>query len=402
MKKRCLIIITLIIGLLAAVFLFLSENYDRELKDGNRILKNSEGEGDSEILVDAKIEGFKKAEQLMLSVPEREYSQEEITILEKNCQEELTGMILGSNADLLHVESDLVLPNKVEGYPFKIRWKSSDEEVLGNAGKINCPLGCTEEHEVLLVATIVYKEYSEKVEIPVRVVPVSLSLEETVRLKLRLAAQSAATESGESSEVILPEKIDEREISWEKSYSYTGVIVLGATIFLAVLIGIAADYDEQKKVKEKEERLQRVYPVFTERLRMYLLSGLSMKNAFLQMEKSLRKSGQKKYAELLIVLSKIGNELKNGIAQEKAFEKIGSECRGEYKRLSFLITVNLKRGNDQILKLLEEENKKAMEGFREKTFEQADKAGIKLLFPMMIMLIVVMIMIMCPAYFEMN
>lgn len=400
MKKKRLVLAVLIIGIMTAIGLFLHENLNRELDGGNRIVRNDEGFGDSEISVDAQIENLKNPERIILSIPERELTEKEVTDLFLRLKDELPERTKGENRDLRQVSADLFFPEKVDGYPFKIRWKSSDEDLIDNRGHISYPEDGQEKHEILVIATAVYKDFSKNIEIPVYVIPKDFSFEEEIRQKLRTEAQNATNEYPQNEVIILPDKVDEMKITWKRGYSYTGVIVLAATLFLAILIGIASDYDENRKKKEKEERLRKVYPIFVEKLRMYLVSGLSMRKSFFQLKENFERNGRKEYEELITALKSAVNELENGIGEEKVYDEFGTTCAGEYRKLAFLIIVNLKQGNNRMMELLQEENRKAMAAYKEKILEMSDKAGIKLLFPMMIMLIVVMVMIMCPAYLE--
>ena len=165
-----------------------------------------------------------------------------------------------------------------------------------------------------------------------------------------------------------------------------------------VLIKAAADLDERKKKEKEAEKLSELYAAFAEKLKLYLMSGLTMKNAFFAITKDYEKEGDPGYDLLLKHLRTACNRFQNNVREETVYTEWGDACMGPYKRLSFLLGVNLKQGSGRLLSLLDEEVQRALSERRERARKKGDEAGVKLLFPMILMLIVVMMLIMLPAY----
>ena len=67
-------------------------------------------------------------------------------------------------------------------------------------------------------------------------------------------------------------------------------------------------------------------------------------------------------------------------------------------KFSTLLAQNLRKGSKGLLALLEYEAMDAFENRKQMTKRLAEEAGTKLLAPMMIMLILVMVIIMTPAF----
>ena len=61
---------------------------------------------------------------------------------------------------------------------------------------------------------------------------------------------------------------------------------------------------------------------------------------------------------------------------------------------------NLRRGNDTLLQVLQEEAQNSFEERKNLAREMGEEAGTRLLLPMMIMLAVTMLIIIVPAYFS--
>ena len=101
------------------------------------------------------------------------------------------------------------------------------------------------------------------------------------------------------------------------------------------------------------------------------------------------------YEELL----KTTRQLQAGQSEVKAYEAFGLRCQGqEYTRLCTLLSQNLRKGNGEILKLLQEESSKAFNDRMDTVRKLGEEAGTKLLLPMILMLLIVMVVIMIPAY----
>ena len=69
-----------------------------------------------------------------------------------------------------------------------------------------------------------------------------------------------------------------------------------------------------------------------------------------------------------------------------------------YMRFSSLITQNLRKGAEGILVILEKEAYESMTERKQAALRAGEKAGTKLLFPMILMLGLVMSIIMVPAF----
>ena len=90
------------------------------------------------------------------------------------------------------------------------------------------------------------------------------------------------------------------------------------------------------------------------------------------------------------------------MSEGAAYEHFGKRTgQQEYIRLSTLLMQNLKRGNSALLDRLREEADKAAEEKLRRTKRLGEEAGTKLLVPMALMLAVVMVMIMVPAFLSM-
>ena len=92
-------------------------------------------------------------------------------------------------------------------------------------------------------------------------------------------------------------------------------------------------------------------------------------------------------------------ELQGGMPEIQAYERFGNRCpASEYKVLSVLLIQNLKKGNQSILLLLEREAAEALEERKRQARIQGEQASSKLIFPMLLQLVIVLTILMFPAF----
>ena len=92
--------------------------------------------------------------------------------------------------------------------------------------------------------------------------------------------------------------------------------------------------------------------------------------------------------------------MKDGVSETKAIERFGKRCRLlPYMRFASVVSQNIRKGAEGILSILEGDSLEALEQRKARALAEGEKAGTKLLFPMMLMLGMVMILVIVPACF---
>ena len=91
--------------------------------------------------------------------------------------------------------------------------------------------------------------------------------------------------------------------------------------------------------------------------------------------------------------------MENGVYEEKAYENLGQRLRlPVYVKLGGLLSQNVRKGSKDLLLVLNQEAKNAFEERKSQARRYGEEAGTKLLLPMVMMLSVVMILIIIPAF----
>ena len=406
-KIRTLLLFFLAADLIAAA-VHLSAVTGRQLRAGGVIERNTYGGADKEVDLEAALgsPGEKETECLgdyHLKVQARRYTGEETEAMAQEVMEKLPALILGDNEGPDRVWKDLHLPGALEGYPFRIGWKSSFYGLLDTDGRVLWEnLSDPGGEEVTLTAVLTYAPWTFEKDIPLRVVkpPETEPLSRRDALEALLEEEEAQSLSG--TEMVLADTFEGKRLVWREKTRDSS-----AAAFLAVALAGAAgfflgDRDLKKKLEERNRQLILDYPGLASRFALYLGAGMSVRNVFFRLgrEYEAERTGgaDLRYAGEEILL--ICHELESGVSEKDAYEHWGKRCRlQQYVRLSSLLGQNLRKGNKALLSSLQEEAAAAAQSRRTTAKKLGEEAGTKLLLPMAMMLAVTMLIIIVPACF---
>lgn len=393
-EKFSLLLMVLLAGTLLT-FLIWIRNGIGSAGVTNSIERSPVGEGEQEILLSAT-KGDEKAE-ITIQVSERQLTEEERNRLFEECVKELEVLIPGENSSLKSVEKDLVLPEYVEGYPFDIMWKSSDSSLINTRGELGNVLGRRGE-KVCLTAVLCYENYRYEQNFWGEIGEVKE--EDEFRNKLMKAIQEKDSSAKYDDKVVLPEELEGEKIIWREVTEDNAPLFLGLTILVTVAVFFLKDKDLHELVRERNRSLRLAYPTILNKFVLYMGAGMTVRGSFLKIAGDYQKDvGKNKvnpaYEEMLFSC----NELHAGVSEGLVYEHFGNRSGlREYARLATMLGQNLKKGNTTLLKRLQEESEKAMQEdlqFRKKIGEEAET---KLLIPMVMMLGIVMLLVMLPAF----
>lgn len=398
-KNRYLFLIILI-GIVSSVCVHFGSQRKGRLVEGTHLLRNEWGEGNYTITLKGITQS--KEGEITYEIRERIFNSEERLALKEQLLKELPQIIAGENESLMAVKKDLNLVTEVEGYPFALVWQSSNHDRIRADGKVNTANVPTEGEMITLKVAGTYEDEKWEKEMTVKLLPVIL----TPREQYLAAMQEELYENDflyrESSEMVLPEKIGEEAVIWKEKIKDNSYIPLLISFLCVACVPVFRERNREIREQKRSRELNRCYPEFVSKLGLYIGAGLNVKNAFLrigneyQAQKKRNGKTQILYEEILVC----NYGFLNGMPESEVYREWGKRC-GEmkYRKLSFLLISHLRQGNEKILSLLSEEADAALEERRNLARKRGEEAGTKLLFPMMLMLVVVMFLILLPAFF---
>lgn len=399
-KKTVLMGLIAMVGVVSALSLHLSSRMETKLAEGARLIRNEWGAGDFKITLLARAEGW--SQKIALSVRERQYTVAEKEELMKDIWSILPDLIKGNNQDLRHVTANLNLVTSVKGYPFQISWESGNPDLIESNGKVKRQETSKGGEWITLRAFIKDKqqEVNDVFETSVFLLPETLTEEEIFFMELENELVREEMEDDSEKQLILPQRLDGKLINWKEQKKDYSFLVLLLFVLGSVIAGRGLDSDLKKNIQKRNGHLMIEYPGFVSMLRLYLMAGLTIRNAFAKIADDYevqKKTQGKKY--LYQEIKTLCYQLENGMEEEQVYQQWGQRC-GEmrYRRLSFLLGVHLKQGNSQLIQLLAQEAYTAQEDRRNYARKIGEEAGTKLLLPMIMMLAVVMMLVLLPAY----
>ena len=210
----------------------------------------------------------------------------------------------------------------------------------------------------------------------------------------------------------LPDRIGGEQAVWGRPADRSGYLIAGLFLAGGILIMILGAREEDQLEMKREEQMLQDYPSLIMKFTLLVQAGLSVRRALAKIasdytaeqkraEKEKGKFQKKKkscryaYEEIVSVC----NELDSGVSEAGAYRHLGERCRQiRYRTLSALLVQNLQKGNKALGDQLERESLDAWEERKRKARVLGETASTKLLFPMILMLLVVMAVIMIPAF----
>lgn len=405
-RKISFVLFLIFAGDILAIVLWISGQSNSLLVDGKYIHRNDYGQGSVEARLQATIHdnGEATRQEFEVVIDERSYEQEVIQKLAKEVSDLLPEIILGSNSSTEDIRNDLNLVQRIEGYPFKITWESDNYALVYSDGTVENETVDENGEVVSLMAMLSYNNYKEEHIFPVQVHPPIYSREQWLQKEISEKLKSLDEISGQEERLMLPEVVEKAEIEWREKKEDTSIV-----LFILICIGAFGAYFMQdkelrKQAKIRDRQMLLDYPGIVSRLALYMGAGMTIRNAFHKIAYDYRKQkeerqGSKRYVyeEMLITCY----ELDGGVSELSAYENFGKRCKlPQYIKFSNLLSQNLRKGSNNLLIVLRQEAVSAFDDRKNLAKKLGEEAGTKLLFPMMLMLGIVMLLIIVPAYFS--
>lgn len=375
-KLRLLLLIFLagtVLGLLLQVKLW-AEGAGKPIEE---LKREAAGGGAKEILLEAEV--GREKEELVVEVPEKRLTAEELELMFAQCAVGLEQWIANASDANGRLPQETELPESLDGYPFEILWRENGE------GEVTAYLYYGEE---LYRHTIFVERNTEADE--------ATSLTEMLRQEVQVQNAKSSYENV----LTLPTHLNGEKISWrEVKEDYSGLLMLLSTA-TAVGVYFLKDRDLHEELLEKKKNMKISYPVILNKFVLYMGAGLTVRGSFLKIALDhqgcdTKAPGMEAYEEMLYAC----NELNAGISESLVYERFGKRTGlQEYARFATMLSQNLKKGNATLLARLREESEKAQTENLQYRKKIGEEAQTKLLVPMVIMMAIVMLLVMIPAF----
>lgn len=353
-----------------------------------------------------QVEG--ETEKIEVQISPRIYKEEEVKTLFSEVEAELDKAVLGGNKSFEHVDKNLNLPSKVENFPFRISWELSRYDVIDFSGKLveEEILEKDPENEgitVKVTGTLRYEEWEQIYE--KEILLFSERRTETRNDAIRNLVEASDEKNRQEKYLILPDAWEGRSLSWTKVEEENGSYFLIFGVIISVLLIFDEKEKEAKRRKERKEELLSDYPEIISQFTMLMGAGMTAKNVWkkiaIDYKQQKERTGRVRaaYEEILYTWQ----EMQSGIPEAECYERFSRRCEVlPYMKMGALLTQNLKKGSKGLADMLMLEAVEAMEERKNRAKRLGEEAGTKLLAPMLLMLVIVLAIVVVPAFWAAN
>ena len=403
--------------LIAAIFIVLiCSSIIIQLLEGRAITSiQKPGYGEKGIILPVEVQmsykGYEQTKSVNLRVKEKLLNEEEKREILHTYKDDLGRKILADNQDFLHVCKPLNLIDYESDQGISIVWTSDHPEILDKEGNVDL-LEAKDRQEILLKAELTLDDVliTEYFRLQIDKAVSKEAYGQSINRRL-LETIDQLTESNSSEKIQLPDVLEDGvEVQWY--VGKTGNTALLIILFLfTILIVYFKRYDQiNKEIKDGEASIIRDLPEFMNKLVLLLNAGLVVSTAFSKIVKDyeafhqnetqldIKRNKRYLYEELCVIQKKVDQSNASLIKELKQFAQ-RSGVR-ELVRLTAVISDNWNKGS-MLVEKLEGESELLWIRRKKSAEEKGRLAETKLTFPLMILLIVLIMVTIAPAFMEM-
>ena len=387
-------IITVIIGIAAAVVL-IALAVASGGRDDYEYISELVRPDSGEILYELEVIQGESIDELQVYVGGRVLTDEELEQVFAQAEKLLEERFLGENEGMDMIENPVNLINTLPEYDMQVRWYIEDREVIDYWGNI---YQGNEEKTTTVIATLVYEkeageEKSREYIYEPKVSP--YSERQLHNMEIKEIFDTADADSANRDSVILPQSYNGRKLQYrikKKNEVFRFILIIPLIIAVVIIEKRSMQAGRKKKLQEE---LTREYPEIISKLSLLTGAGMTPYNAL----KRIAADGDgEAYSRLAAV---VGN-IQSGASERAQYSSFGRIFGlGAYSRLGSMLEQNTVKGNERLRIMLREECEQALEERKARARKAGEQAGTKMLFPMMLMLLIVMAVIMVPAFMSM-
>lgn len=365
--------------------------------------KNPPGAGDSQIHMEVRTEDGSFPVNFLLR--ERRYTEEELDQVFEQGKEWLDKVWLADNMSAENVTGDLYFPTQIEELGLTVHWETESYRWIRTDGTV------TEEAEeaapltTKVRAVLRYGTEERLVEYPVTIICPEKDEKTIFQENVLQTLEIQQTEQAAEEDFTLPERVGDVTLDW-----YDKDVPIWPRLFVfgnlcVILLYFSQEEKHIHQIKHREDELKQDYPEIVYRLVLLIGSGMTVRAAWEKMISDYQcwreNTGKSRwgYEEMEMAL----REMNYGIPELKAYESFGKRCGTQgYIRLSSLLIQQVKRGAKGMNQLLIQEVAEAEVLRRENARKSAEEAGIRLIIPMIVLMMVVFAVLMIPAFLSMS
>lgn len=380
----------------------ITENNSQQLMQDGRLLRNEAGEEAQNQELQLNADGVFKDYNYVLEVEARQLEGEELEQLFANAAQEAEATFIGENLSLDCIDHTVLLPKSLQDGQIRAKWNFDPENIIDTDGELWIEEADENGILVMVSLTMTYFDEVRNHSFGCFVYPKKRNRAEQLLADIQAYLEEEQQISKNQAFLRLPLQIGNQTLHWSKKAEHTYQIILLIGLAAAAAVYIQEGVKEQKKEQERKEQLLRQYPNMVSKISLLLGAGMTLSRAWerivLNYQHKLechQTEPEEVYEQMLLAY----REMQDGVGELKVYERFGERCgTPQYRKLSMLIMQNLRKGSNGLMQSLEKEAADAFALRKNLAKKAGEEAGTKILLPMMIMLCIVMVIILVPAF----
>lgn len=391
--------------LLAGLFGFLicmSEDAGQRLTKEGKLLKNKAGEGTKTQELQLDVDGMLEDYGYMLEVGEQRLNGAQLEELFGNAAAEAEKAFLAKNPSLDCIEQNVSLPKKLQDGQILAEWAFEPEGIIDEDGNLDTAKIDKDGAVLMASLTMRYYDKQQNHSFGCRVFPHKPGSTEQLLADLEGYFEKEQERNKYEAYITMPIQWNGRSLQWSQKPENTYRIILMLGLAAAAVVYIQQGIKEQNQKQRRKDQLLRQYPDMVSKLSLLLGAGMTLSGAWERIVLNYQRQLEQHQAEPLEVYEEMllsYREMQDGIGELKVYERFGERCgMPQYRKLAMLIIQNLRKGSDGLTQILEKEVTEAFALRKNQAKKAGEEAGTKILVPMMLMLCIVMVIILVPAF----
>ncbi len=395
-------LLMLVLIFFGGTLLFAADFVNSRLALEEGLTRNSYGAGSrTERLEVTAGEGERR--KIEVQVSEQAYSGEELKSMFQRCIVRMDKLILGTNRSLDHIESDMNLPAAIEGVPIEIAWELDRYDVMNVYGEIQEEGLAKEGTLVALKGVLTYSEDPSKqvlYERTAMVFPKTLNEGEQQAADIEKVILETDKKTQTEKILTLPRELDGKPLLFFAAPDSRGAVLMAMAVLIGILLLALEKQNQERELSERRAQMQLDYPEIINKLTLLLGAGMTVKRAWRKITMDYEEEKhiwgvRHAYEEM----RQACNEMDSGITEAESYERFGRRCGLQtYTKLGALLSQNLRKGTKGLNQILRTEAIQSFEERKARAKRLGEEAGTKLLAPMFLMLAVVLVIVIVPAF----
>ena len=371
------------------------------MRDG-KLPRNQAGEKAENQELQLNVDGIVQDYPYPVEVEARKLQGEELDQLFTDAAKEAEQKFLGENASMDCINRKVSLPGTLQDGQIRAKWEFDQKDVIDQDGELQDKN--VDDTGVLVIVSVImhYEEDAREHSFGCYVYPKKQSHMERLLSDLAEYFEQEQEDSKYQEFLRLPSEWNGKRLCWSQKTEHTYQMILLLGLAAAAVVYIQEEMKEQRKEQARREQLLKQYPDMVSKISLLLGAGMTLSSAWerivLNYQRKLEQhhtKPQEVYEQMLSAY----REMQDGVGELKVYERFGERCNTpQYRKFSMLVMQNLRKGSTGLRQSLEKEVADAFALRKNLAKKAGEEAGTKILLPMMLMLCIVMVIILVPAF----